>query len=66
MAICAVHSSNEIVCKKRANGGAGIEGVGVAGMYQCGSIVAGGGVVADFDSGRSPYKRQRTALSSES
>jgi hypothetical protein len=65
MAICAVHATNEIVCKKRANGGAGIEGAGVAGMYQCGSILPGSGVVAEFENGRSPFKRQRTALSSE-
>ncbi len=66
MAMCAVHaSSNEIVCKKRANGGAGIEGAGVVGMYQCGSIVPGSGVMAEFENGRSPFKRQRTALSSE-
>ena len=65
MAIC-VTSSNEILCRKRANGSVGIDGVGMTGVYQCGSITPGGGGAGELDTGltnRSPYKRQRTAFS---
>ena len=34
--MAVTHAPNDIVCRKRSNGGAGIDGVGVTGVYQCG------------------------------
>jgi hypothetical protein len=64
MAICL--APNDILCRKRANGGQGMEGMGVAAVYQCSSIGPGATGGGDIDNGRSPHKRQRTACSEKS
>lgn len=60
MAICL--APNDILCRKRGNGGSGMESMGVTSVYQCGSI-GPGGAVGDIDTARSPHKRQRTTYS---
>ena len=64
IAVCQV-ASNEILCRKRANGGVAMDGLGTGSMFQCGSIGPWGSVGA-FDTGRSPHKRQRTSFSERS
>lgn len=60
MAICL--APNDILCRKRGSGGSGMDSLGGASVYQCGSI-GPGGAVGGVDTGRSPHKRQRTTYS---